>query len=311
MLKHTYENVKNEITLSAVLNCIYAKKLSSETIHTKVANQMSSMEVAISRINPKFSEKSKNYDKINEQIVDTLNQYEANLTKFCQICDAEIQDVILKKVELEAKLIMAVLAKECLYRKEQREPKAKEKNMMIHGISRVVEKIKTKAKDKKQVDVALINRIEDGKQVEKEIREKMEFSEEYQNNQAYIRKLEKEIKSLNQKIKDLNEEKTNKTFSAMEAGDKSLSTQIRRPHTIKRITSFFANRFNTYNVIIKSVIEPVHQRIEEFKKNELKKPDSEYQEFDLQEWEKKIEEKRDFVFHHIDNKIICKEIGIL
>ena len=309
--KSMYENIKNEITLSAILNCVYIDKISSETIQTKVTNQMNSMEVSINRINPKYNEKSKNYDKIKQQILDTLQTYEENLVQFCQFCDKEIQEIIFKKVELESKLLMAVITKEYLYQKDKKEQKPKSKNIIVHSIGSVVEKIKTSSKEKKQIDVSMINRIQDGKQVEKEIKEKIEFSEEYKNNQSYIRKLEQEIKRLNQKINDLNKEKVNKTFSAMEAGDKQLSTQIRRPHTIKRITSFFANRFNTYQVIIKSVIEPIYCRIEEFKTSELKKVDIHNKEFNLQEIEQKIEKKQNLVLNHIDNKIICKEMGIL
>ena len=60
-----YENVKNEITLAALLGYAYAEKISNETVQTKVNNQLRSMEASIHRINPKFNEKSKNYFKFN------------------------------------------------------------------------------------------------------------------------------------------------------------------------------------------------------------------------------------------------------
>ncbi len=311
LLKNRYENIKNEIHLSAILNRVYSEKLTGEIIRTKVTNQFNSMETSISRINPKFSEKAKNFDKMKQQMMETLDHYELNLTQLSQIHNAEIEELILKKVEIESKLLMAILTKEQLYRNDRKKQTENDKNIILHGINHVVEKIKNKAKEKKQVDVNLINRIQDGKEVEKEIKEKLQASEEFRNNQAYIRKLEKEIKIITKKITNLNEQTASKIFDAMETGDKMLSTQIKRPHTIKRITKFFTNRFNTYHVIIKNVIEPVNQRIDEFKVNELKKVNIQPKEFDLPEFETKIQEKQDLVFQNIDNKIICKELEII
>lgn len=262
VLKKMYENVKNEIALTALLNHVYAEKISNETVQTKVNNQLRSMEASIHRINPKFNEKSKNYDKIREQMVEILNQYEANLKQFCQMCDAEIQETILKKVELESKLLIAVIYKEYLSKNEKNEPKSKVKN---------------KAK---------------------------------KDNKNIIQKLEKEIKRTNQKINELNEQKVKQAFCAMESENKALSTQIRKPRTIKKITKFFANRFNTYNVIVKSVLEPINHRIDEFKVNELKKVEFQNQEFDLQQMEEIIKKRQDLVLEHNDNKKVCKEMGI-
>ncbi len=310
-LKNQYEEAKREITLSAILNSVYAKKIADETIRTKVSNQLNAIETSIDRINPKFKEKSKNYDKVKQEMLALLNGYEANLVQLSQMCNKEIQEAILEKVELESKLLMAWIRKEYLYQKDQKEASPKTQNVILHGINRVMEKLKKKAKEKKQLDVNLINRIQDGKQVEKEIKENLQFSKEYKEHQIYIRKLQKEIKLLTKKINDLNEQKTSRILDAMETGDKMLSTQIRRPHTIKRITKFFTNRFNTYHVIQKNVLEPMHQRIDEFKVNELKKVEIKNEEFNLQEIEKKIYEKQNSVLNYIYHKIICKEIGIL
>lgn len=263
VLKNRYENVKNEITLTAILNSVYARKISNETVQTKVNHQIQSIETAINRINPKFGEKSKNYDKIKEQIVDILSQFEANLKQFCEVADNEIQEKILQKVELESQLFMTVLSKELLEPNEKKQPKQKDKN-----------------KPK-------------------------------QNEKNSVEKLEKEVRKLTQKINELNEQKVKKIFDAMETENKAISTQIRKPRTIKKITKFFANRFNTYNVIIKSVLEPIRQRVDEFKVNELGRVEFKNQEFDLKEMEQKIRETEKFVFENEENKIISQKLGIL
>lgn len=261
--KNTYENVKNEITLTAILNRVYTQKISNETIQTKVNHQIQSIETAINRINPKFGEKSKNYDKIKEQILDILSQFEANLKQFCEISDNEIQETILQKVELESQLLMAILRAESSEPNEKKQAKQKDKN-----------------KPK-------------------------------QNMKNPIEKLEKEVRKITQKINELNEQKVKKIFDAMETENKSISTQIRKPRTIKKITKFFVNRFNTYNVIVKSVLEPIEHRIDEFKINELEKVDFQNQEFDLKEIEEKIKEKEKNVFENEENKKICESLGIL
>lgn len=263
VLKNRYENVKNEITLTAILNRVYAQKISNETIQTKVSNQLHSIETSINRINPKFSEKSKNYDKIKEQIMDILNQFELNLRQFCEVSDNEIQEIILKKVELEYKVLMAIINTEYFERREKNESKAKQRNK--------------------------IN----------------------QNMKNSLEKLEKEVRKMTQRISELNEQKVKKIFDAMETENKSISTQIRKPRTIKKITKFFSNRFNTYNVIVKSVLDPIGHRIDEFKINELEKVDFQNQEFDLKEMEEKIKEKEKNVFESEENRKICESLGIL
>lgn len=250
-----YEKIKNEIFLTAVLNSVYTEKISAETIHTKVTNQLNSINVGMDKINPKFNEKSKNYDKIKEQLVDTLGNYESNLKQFCNKCDAKINNIILKKVELESELLMEIVAKDYYWEK-------KDKN-------------------------------------------------EWKEHQSRIKRLEKEIKIARKQINDWNEQKVKKIFEAMETEGKMLSTQIRKPHSFKKITKFFVNRFNTYQVILKTILIPIQQRIDEFKVNELKKVEMKYEEFNLQETEAKIKQKQNVILETIENQKICKQMGIL
>ena len=55
----------------------------------------------------------------------------------------------------------------------------------------------------------------------------------------------------------------------MEVGGTEMVANIRRPRVIKRITTFFASRFNTAKVVETTIINPLITRIENFKSNEL------------------------------------------
>lgn len=306
VLKNIYENIKEEIILSAILNRIYAEKISNEVIGTKINNQVNSMEVSINRINPKFMEKkSKNYEKVKEEMIKTLDNYEEVLKQFCQIYDKQIEDLILKKVELESKLLIAIVAKQYLCEKEPEETNTKE--IIFKGINTVVNKIKGKVSKKEPVDVSLIHRLQDGQDIKKEL----EQSEEYKDNQRYIIKLEKEIKVLNKKINKLNDEKIQNVFSAMESENKALSTEIKKPRTFKNITKFFVNRLKTYNVVMKNIIEPMNQRIDEFKVNQLENVNGQSEEMNFIELQKNIKFAQSNILEDIKNKLLLKKVGII
>ena len=55
----------------------------------------------------------------------------------------------------------------------------------------------------------------------------------------------------------------------MEVGEKWVTTTIKKPKTFSRITRFFVSKFNTPKIIIKTIIEPLNGRIEDFVNNEL------------------------------------------
>ena len=55
----------------------------------------------------------------------------------------------------------------------------------------------------------------------------------------------------------------------MEVGSKEITATIRKPRVIKKITSFFASRFNTAKVVETTIIDPLNLRIESFRANEL------------------------------------------
>lgn len=300
VLKNTYENIKDEITLSATLQQVYAQKLTIEIVSTKLANQANSMEVAVNRINPKFGEKkSKSYDRVKTEMIQALENFEENLQQFCAIFDEKIEKLILKKVELESKLLICLMFQQKLYKKEMENDSEKS---IVNGLNTVVKKIKGKVSKKESM-----NPSKDGQDSKKD----MNQSDEWKQNKKNIAKLEKEIRKLNRKIEELTEEKTQKVFQAMESENKSISTTLRKPRTFGKIKRFFINRFSTEKAIRKNVIEPFCQRIDEFKVNELKLKEHLKQEFNLLQLKAKIESAQNLILEDVESKLLRKELGMM
>ena len=118
VLKNIYEKTSEEITLDAVINRALADKISSEIINKKVNAQMNAISVGIRNINPKYNEKSKNYDITKASILDSLTRYEAALVELSEFYDTKIEQLILRKVELESHLLGSVIRDEYLYKRE-------------------------------------------------------------------------------------------------------------------------------------------------------------------------------------------------
>ena len=303
VLKNMYENVSDDINLSAILNRVYAEKLSSEIVNTKVNNQLNSMEISIVRINPKYNEKSKKYIKMREQLEDTLKQYENVLRQLCDYYDQKIEELILKKVELESNLVIEKINKVQI--KQNEKINTNNKNI-VKGINTVLKKIKGKIVKKDQVDVDLSDNLQNENDTDTE-KENLNASDDFLKRQKNIENMKKKIIIINKNIEKLNEEKKLKVFDVLEVGGKSLSTEIKKPKTFKKITKFFVNRFNTYNVIVKTIIEPLNQRIDEFKVNELKKINVQKEEFDLSQFQKKVDSNKKGVVFDENNKMIYEE----
>ena len=95
---------KENIILSAKLKSVYNDKISREWIHQKVNFQLNSMKTSMLHINAKFIEKSKNYDKIKEEMMTSLDCFEEVLRQLADGFDRKIQQLIYKQLELELKL---------------------------------------------------------------------------------------------------------------------------------------------------------------------------------------------------------------
>lgn len=236
------KKIKDEIVLGATLNIVYFNKKSDQTINVKMNHQLTSMETTIHQINPKFHEKSKNYDKVKQEMIETLDIYEKALKQLADKYDEELKQMIYEKVKLESKLLVEI-----------------------------VQSLQSEGEQQKQ----------------------------------RIFQLEKKIKKLSKKIQNLDTEKINKIFQAMEVGGKDLSVTLKKPRKITKITTFFSNRFNTYQVILKSLILPMKQRIDEFKVNELKRVDEgKVKELDLNKVQDKIKSIQNKVLETLKNESI-------
>lgn len=105
VLKGVYERTSEGIQLDAMVNRALTDKITSETINQKVNSQMNAISVGIKNINPKFNEKSKNYDITKAAILEALTNYEAALVELSEFYDGKIEQLILRKVELESHLL--------------------------------------------------------------------------------------------------------------------------------------------------------------------------------------------------------------
>jgi hypothetical protein len=137
----------------------------------------------------------------------------------------------------------------------------------------MMDKLSTKKKQN-EVDINLISKAQDAKDIEDEIEEQLsariqKTKEEKTKNKDRISKVEKEIHLIDEEIKRINERKKQNLLDAMEIGDKWVTTTIKRPRTFTKITRFFSSKFNTPKIITKTIINPLNLRIEEFVNNEL------------------------------------------
>ena len=278
LLNKIYVESEEKIKKEAILNRVYTEKISEETISEKVNAQMNAIKIGISEINSKFKEGSKNYESTKNAILDTMSNYKQALIELSEFYDGKIEQLILRKVELEASLIGAIINEEFLFEIHDKRVKQKEsdkvKDTIKNGIRKVLEKISKKKCLNTQVDTRMITELQDGKDIEMELAENIDNNieknlKERSNNKEIIEKIEKEIRLTNDEIKRINERKKQALFDAMEIGNKYISTEIRKPKMFKKITRFFVSKFNTSKVIFSSIIEPLNLRIESFKKNEL------------------------------------------
>lgn len=276
-LNKMYDESEDSITANAVISRVYTDRISVDSINQKVNAQMNAITAGILGINPKFKESSKNYDTVKQSIVNTMTNYESALIEFSKFYDTKIEQLILRKVELESSFVGILINDEYLYRKELERMKQKEndkvKNKVAEGIRKVIDRLKGKNSNS-QIDPRLINTMQDSKDVEIELSQKMESKleetkSESKDNKQHLEKVEKELRLINEEITRLNKLKKDALYNAMEVGDKSIDVNVKKPHIFKKITRFFASRFNTPKIVEQTIIEPLNKRIENFRENEL------------------------------------------
>lgn len=277
-LEKLYNESENRVKTNAIMRRAYAERTSTDTINQKVNAQMNAIKTGIYEINPKFKEGSKNYENTKELVTQTLADYEKALIELSQFFDGKIEQLILRKVELEASLVGLILNEEYLYQKVARKTEQKEndklKKSIKENIKSVFDKFVNRKQTNKEIDPRTLENLIDGQDVAVEIDQKLDGRIEKsvndkKANAEYMEKAEKEIALINSEISKLNERKVKSIYDAMEVGDNQLATSIKRPRVFKKITRFFISRFNTAKVVQTSIIEPLNVRIENFKNNEL------------------------------------------
>ena len=280
-LAQKYENIKNEINMSSVLMRIYADKTSKELVKMKVENQQNSMNFQIEKINPKFGEKSKNYSKMREEFLNSIQNYESVLTRFCADYDEKIENAIFKKVDLETNLLRCIVDADNLLQKDSKKQVSKKVKKIIKSL------------------------IKDDK---KEQKNEVTESDKYKQIKKKILLLERDIKKVNNKINELNDEKQEKIFEAMERGEKALTTEIRKVRSLGKLTRFFANRFNTYKMIMTKVIEPLNMQIEEFRNENLQQINYTNSEIDLTSIKNQISKIQESIMETKENNKMYEEL---
>ena len=277
-LKRFYDTATNNIQTSAIVNRALADKISTETINKKVNNQLNSIYASMNRINPKFNETSKNYGLVKQDILDVLTDYEVALTEYSDFYDIKLEQLILKKVELESNLVGKVFREEALKKDENKKIKTKDKDYLKVSFSEktknIVEKVSTQKQGKSVLDYKDIRNLMDLEDLELEqtnrINKKIsKIQENDKKNQNEIAGIEKEIKKISKEIDEINEKKRLGLETAMETREKWISTTLKKPSVWDRTKNFFSNRFSTAKVVSKTVIAPLKMKVKEFRSNEL------------------------------------------
>ena len=273
-----YTKSEDRIKSNAIVSMAYIDKVSADTISKKVENQLASIKYAINQINSKYNENSKSFSSTKDEIDKTLSNYEQALKELSEFYDGKIEQLILKKVELEAGLIGSILNDKYLsnkiLKKNTQKANDKTKNSLKENIKLAIERIKNRKSAKNQVDIMAVSKLIDSQDVAREIEEKNSIRiekniEEKKKNKEYIANTEKEISLITKEIERLNTQKEKAIYDAMESQEKSLSNNIRKPKIFNKITRFFVSKFNTAKVIQNTIINPLNIKIENFRINEL------------------------------------------
>lgn len=277
-LKKLYDESQSRVETDAMLRRAYTDRISVDTINEKVVAQMNAIKIGIYDINPKFKEGSKNYDTTKKLVSETLANYEKTLIELSEFYDGKIEQLILRKVELEAGLVGSILNEEYLnekvIRKNEQKDNDRVKKSVTDNIKLAIEEITSRKKAKNEIDFNDISKLIDGKDVAEEINTKLnkrieKTVDDKKANKEFLNKVEKEIALIDDEIDKINERKKQSIYDAMEVGDKAIATNIRKPRMFKKITRFFVSRFNTAKIVESSIIEPLNLRIEGFRNNEL------------------------------------------
>ena len=278
VLDKIWKQNSENIQMEAIVNRALTDKISTETINTKVNSKLNAISVEIKNINPKYNENSKNYDSTKADILDALTNYETALMELSDFYDEKIEQLILKKVELDTQKLGLLMKDEILLEKTEKKIGEKENltSKVSKGVKSIVEKInfKNQNKEKEYIDVSLYNKVQDIADIKQEVNQKMESrvkkaKEDSSKNSNQIQKIDEQIKNIDLEIKKVNEKKQQNLMNAMEIGDKWIAVNLKRPKAFTKIKRFFMSKFNTTKLIHKNVITPLNNLVKEFRETEL------------------------------------------
>ena len=172
-LKKLYEESEGRVKTNALVYRAYINKVSFDSINEKVTSQINAINAGIYEVNPNFKETSKNYEPIQKLISETIENYKKALIELSDFYNGKIEQLILRRVELEASLVGALLNEEYLYKKINEKTKQKEndevKSSVKENVKNILEKIKIKKQDNSPIDTNILFKAVDAQDVIKEV----------------------------------------------------------------------------------------------------------------------------------------------
>ena len=246
---------------------------------TGAINDINKISRLIKEINPKFKEGSKNYETTKELVTETLAKYENALIELSEFYDGKIEQLILRKVELEAGLIGSLLNEEYLRQVHEIKAKQKEsdkvKKSVKENIKSVFEKLKNRKKEN-NFDPRLMAQLMDEQDVEHEIEDQitkgLEKSEEDKKiNKEFIEKYFAIYPEIKVFLDSLVKDATNSGYSKTLYGRRRYIPELASSnHALKKFgerTSMNAPIQGTAADVIKLAMVKVQEKLDELKLN--------------------------------------------
>lgn len=271
------DNCSNYAKSEAIIQRALVQKTSYDAIVDKVNFKRNGIRASIKNINAKFNKSNKKYNEIQSEIDKSIKKYESILYELSDFFDTKIEQLILKKLELEAHLVGSIIKEEYLIEEENNKKDAKENDKLLLALSNSVKNFMnklTKKKEQKEIDVTLISKLQDKEDLEEEQKDRLNNLVENtinlrKENLEKISNLEKEILSIEKEIKRLNENKEKAIIEAMESSSKDLVLKKSKGNLVEKIRVFFKSRINPAYVIYENIINPMNEYINSYEENVL------------------------------------------
>jgi len=275
--KNFIDNISIFLKSEAIIKMAIIKKTSNDVITDKVNKKRIALNISIVKINSKYDSCNSKYLEIQDNIESIMKNYENILKDLANFFDTKIEQLILKKLELEADLVGCLIKDEYFYEEECHKKEEKENDKLLIALSSSVKSFiskLTKKKEQKVIDVTMISKLQDKEELKKEQSDKLNLSLENthqikQANLDYITRLEDEIFSIEKEINRLNSNKEKTINDAMENNSKELVIQNNNKKLFSKIKLFFRSKINPNKVIFENVINPMKQYIKDYNDNVL------------------------------------------